>query len=431
MKKKIRIFSAVLALLMLLSALVGCNGEQQPPEPETELPTEESTEDAALSFAINGVALTDYTVIYAAKATSGGEKAATYLNQRLSALYGVELQTEAKRQDRPEIWIGVGGDDETIAAVYREHPEGLIGVTGKKIVLLGANYSALCRLIDAFLAKATTGESGVSISVTDFEFPDTKMDSLKVMSYNILGDLDKPGRPADAREQMVQTILQNDADVFGTQEDNPENHAVFLGILENYSSYVGAGEGNYIYWKTEKFNLIKKGYYYLSNTPGVRSKYEDSTQYRTLSYVILEIKETGKQFMFVDAHLDYRASEATRVKQVTVLASLIKKLNKDALPIVLLGDFNTLATNSNGAVTAFLGNNPDFVMTSRAAESKGDTGASLVSQDDFATRYLGVFDYIFVSVDNVYTKYYTIVNNISDGKYPSDHLPVFAQVDIY
>ena len=296
------------------------------------------------------------------------------------------------------------------------------------------NYSALCRIIDAFLAKATADESGMSICVTECEFPDIKIDSIKVMSYNVLGDLNKPGRPTDAREQMVQTILENDVDVFGTQEDNPENNEVFMELLGNYSSYVGVGEndnGNHIYWKTDKFNLIKKGYYYLSDAPASKSKYEDSTQYRTMSYVVLEIKETGKQFMFVDTHLDYRASEATRVKQINVLASLIKKINKGDLPVIILGDFNTLVTKSNGAVSVFLGNNSNFVMTSKAAEKKGDTGESLVKQEDFETRYLGVYDYIFVSVDNVYTKYYTVVNNVSDGKYPSDHLPVFAQIDIY
>ena len=298
-------------------------------------------------------------------------------------------------------------------------------------MLLGPNYSALCTLIDAFLAKATADESGSSIRVTGFEFPEIKTEALKVMSYNILSDMSKPGRPADARQQMVQTILENDVDVVGTQEDNSENRRVFMDLLGNYSSYIGAEEGNYIYWKTDKFDVIKKGYYYLSDTPGRKSKYEDSTQYRTFSYVVLKVKETGTEFMFVATHLDYRSSEATRIKQSSVLASMVKKINDRGLPVIILGDFNSLATDSNGAVSTFLGRNPEFVMTSRTAVEKGDTGTTLVSQEDFATRYLGAFDYIFVSVDNVQTKYYTVVNNVKDGKYPSDHLPVLAQVELY
>ena len=428
--KKTRILCVVLALLMLASLLVGCDEDKQTPS-ETEEKTEETTA-SALSMTVNGVALTDYTIVYSVKTNSGGKKAAEYLNQKLSELYGVELQTANKRQDRPEIVIGLGGDDEEFAAAYQEHPQGLIGVSGKKIVLLGVNASALCKLVDVFLAKATADESGMSIRVTECEFPDIKTDSITVMSYNLLNDMSISGRPADAREQMVQTILQNDVDVVGTQENNTEgHHKVFTELLGNYSSYIGAGESNVIYWKTEKFNMIKKGYYYLTNTPGIKSKYEDSTQYRTLSYVILEVKETGKRFVFVDTHLDYRASEETRIKQINALASLMKKINGEGLPIILLGDFNSLATRSNGAIPTFLGSNPNFVMTSKVAEKKGDTGESLVSQDDFETRYYGVFDYIFVSVDNVYTEYYTIVDNISDGKYPSDHLPVLAHVDLY
>ena len=434
--KKTRILSLVLALLMLALGLIGCNKDQPTPQ-ETETAAETTTEEAITEAAkivpvtINGIALTDYTIVYAAKATSGGKTAADHLNRKLGELYNVELPTANKRQDRPEIVIGLGGDDAAFAEAYQAHPTGLIGVSGKKIVLLGANGSALCKLVDALLAKATTVGDDVSISVTDFEFPAIQVDSLKVMSYNILSDLNKEGRPADAREQMVQTILANDVDVLGTQEDNSENRAVFTQLLGNYSSYIGDGGDNYIYWKTDKFNLIKKGYYYLTETPTTRSKYEDSTQYRTLTYVILEVKETGKQFLFVATHLDYRASEATRVKQISALATQIKKINKDGLPVILVGDFNSLPNASNGAVPTFLGRNPEFAITFNVAETKGDIGESLVSQDDFATRYLGVYDYIFISVDNVYTKYYTIVDNVKDGKYPSDHLPVLAHVDLY
>ena len=286
------------------------------------------------------------------------------------------------------------------------------------------------------MAKATGDASGLSISIDACEAPNISKASLKVMSYNVLRDLNKPGRPADAREQMVATILENDIDVFGTQEDGSENHDAFISLLGgSYSSYKGVIDerdtGNYIYWKTEKFDLVNKGYFYLHSTYGTRNKYEDSTQYRTLSYVILKEKLTAKQFLFVDVHLDYRASEATRIKQITVLGDLIGKINKDGLPVIVLGDFNTLPTSNSGAIPKFLSNNPEFVHTAKISEDKGDTGETLVSQDDFATRYLGAYDNIFVTVDNVYTKFYTVIDNIKDGKYPSDHLPVVAEVDIY
>ena len=462
MNRIIRVTCLALVLILILPSVFGCfkrGGavDTQPDTSETQADTNETQQDTndtqveapTIPVTINGVALTEYTIVYSRKSITGAEKAAKYLNQELKTLCGAELAVTANSKDRPEILLGLDGDDATIAAAYSENSAGIIGTTGKKIVLQGSTYTALCRLIDAFLAKATGDESGMSISVDACEAPNISKASLKVMSYNVLRDLSKPGRPADAREQMVATILENDIDVFGTQEDGSENHDAFISLLGgSYSSYKGVLDardtGNYIYWKTEKFDLVKSGYFYLSNTPGTRTKYSDSTQYRTLSYVILKEKLTAKQFLFVDVHLDYRASEATRIKQITVLGDLIGKINNDGLPVIVLGDFNTLPTNNSGAISKFLSSNPEFVHTSKISEKKGDTGETLVSQDDFATRYLGAYDNIFVTVDNVYTEYFTVVDNFKEveevdelgevktvKKYPSDHLPVMAEVDIY
>ena len=438
MRKIVKILSLTLALLILVSAFAGCNNGQEggnvtDTETETESGTDAPQENAVLT--VNGASIKDYTVIYSRKANSGGEKAFEYLNQRLEELYGAVLPGDTKEQDgRYEIVIARDGGDGAMAEAYEEHPSGIIGASGKKIIMMGVNYSVLCQLIDIFLAKATGDGAQKSISLTELETPNITSDALKVMSYNVLTDLGKEGRPADARERMIETILENGIDVLGTQEDGAENSEVFLAGMKDYSAYGGAaitGNGNYIYWKTDKFNLIKKGYYFLSDTPTVKSKYEDSTSYRTMAYVILEFKDTGRQFLFVCTHLDYRASEATRIKQINVLASLIKKVNANGLPVVLLGDFNTLWSKSNGAINAFTLGNPEMVMTWKVAEAKGDTGETLVSQEDFVTRYLGAYDYIFVGAERIYTKYYTVVANIKDGKYPSDHLPIVAELELY
>ena len=452
MKNKIRILCLLLTLLMILPMAFGCFGNQGDGD-ETQIYEESSDTSAeltpAVSLKINGVDLADYTIVYSSKARAGGEKAAAYLNGKLEEIYGATLSAEKKPQnDRYEIVLGLDCDDDALIAAFAENPNGVIGLSGKKIIILGANYGALCQLIDAFLAKAMGGDNAYSISVSAIEAPEVSTLSLKVMSYNVLYDLSKPGRPADAREQMVATILENDIDVFGTQEDGPENCEAFLELLGGYSVYKGVAHEkdteNYIYWKTEKFDLVKKGYYYLSNTPGTRTKYSDSTQYRTMSYVILKEKTTAKQFLFVDTHLDYQASEATRIKQITVLGDLIAKVNKDNLPVVVLGDFKNLSTSNSGAIPRFLSTYSGFVQTSTAAKRKGDVGYTLISQEDFSTRYLGAYDYIFVSVDNVYTEYFTVVNNFKEveeidelgevktvKKYPSDHLPVMAEVKLY
>lgn len=424
--RKIRFLSFLLALIMLLPAVLGCNNGNT-----VETETQASTVTGPLI--INGVALKDYTVVCSNSAITGSGRAFVYLNQKLEALYGTTLEVELSNEDRPEILIGLDGDDEAIAAAYAQNQSGLIGATGKKIVLLGANYSALCQVIDAFLAKATGDEGSKEISISGYEIQDLNGLSLNVMTYNILFDMNKEGRESNCRVRMVETILENDVDVLGTQEDNKDNENRFVEKLKTYSCYKGGKEendGNYIYWKTDKFNVIKKGFYYLSDTPEKKSKYDGSNQYRTMTYVVLEENETGRQFLFVNTHLDYRATEAVRVKQIDVLTALIKKVNDDDLPVIVLGDLNTTQNVGGGAILDFIGDNPTFGMTSKVAKVKGDTGPTLI-EGNFTKRHPYIFDYIFVTTDTVYTRYYTVVNNIKNGKYPSDHLPVLAKVDIY
>ena len=423
MRKILSVLSLVLSLILLASALIGCN--------ETDAQQTQPQQEQNSLLKINGVDLNDYTVVYEKTAISGGEKAFSYLNEKLDALYGTELNGSSVSEDRYEILIGLDGDDEAISKAYAKNPSGLIGATGKKIVLLGANYSALCQIIDAFLDKAT-GEAGSrEISISGYEILDLNKASFNVMTYNILGDMNKSGRPSDARIRMVKTILNNDVDVLGTQEDGSEHSKYFVENLKKYDIYRGYAEsGDYIYWRKDKFDSLAEGYYFLSDTPEKISKYSDSNQYRTMTYVILKEKQTGKQFLFVNTHLDYRSSEETRVKQIDVLAALIKKVNKDNLPLVVLGDFNTTMDTGGSAVVNFLWKNPNINLTSKVAESKGDKGPTLI-EGKFTLRHPYVFDYIFVTPDLVYTKYYTVVNNIFNGKYPSDHLPVLAQIEIY
>ncbi|MBE6706032.1 MAG: hypothetical protein E7577_00140 [Ruminococcaceae bacterium] len=422
--RKIRFLSFLLALIMLLPAVLGCNNGNTE-ETETQAPT------VTGPLIINGVALKDYTVVCSNSAITGSGRAFVYLNKKLEALYGTTLEVELSNEDRPEILIGLDGDDEAIAAAYAQNQSGLIGVTGKKIVLLGANYSALCQVIDAFLAKATGDEESKEISISGYEIQDLNSPSLNVMTYNILFDMNKEGRESNCRLRMVTTILENDVDVLGTQEDGTGHSKYFIENLKTYDLYKGdIDEGNHIYWKKDRFTVKRKGYYFLSDTPERKSKYEGSNQYRTMTYVVLEENKTGKQFLFINTHLDYRATEEVRVKQIDALAALIKKVNKDDLPVIVLGDFNTTTTVSGSALLDFMGDNPNFGMTSKVAKVKGDTGPTLI-EGNFTKRHPYVFDYIFVTTDTVYTRYYTVVNNIKNGKYPSDHLPVLAKVDIY
>ena len=58
----------------------------------------------------------------------------------------------------------------------------------------------------------------------------------------------------------------------------------------------------------------------------------------------------------------------------------------------------------------------------------GDVGYTLAY--DFMDRAYTV-DRVFASTDKICAKYFTVVNNKTGGKYPSDHLPLFMQIEVF
>ena len=442
----------MVVLLLLASMLFGCEivPNDDPGTSEEQTTPDEQSAQGSSTLKINGVAVNAYTLVYSKKAADFGTEAVAYFNKKIER-FGEAPESSTETADRYEILIGQDGGDAAIAAAFQSSPEGFIGVSGKKIFLLGANYGALCQVIDAFFAKAQGDIKNMEITVAANEAVNVKKDSVKVMSYNILQDWNKEGRPDDFLTKMADTIRQQDPDVFGTQESTTSLYENSIGTVEGYDYFKGMAHrdsiylGNYVYWKSAKFTAVEKGHQFMSDTPNTKSKYEESNAYRGFTYVFLESKETGNRFLFICVHTDYRGpvdsngnsdptgdvATALRAKQLRVLTAFLKKAKWADVPAIIVGDFNDTPTKVS--ITSFQNDNyPRIAMTSKVAETKGDTGGTLAT-NGFIKRESYIFDYIFVTKDQINTKYYTVVNNINpaNGKYPSDHLPVFAEIEVY
>ena len=227
MNKALRFLCSALVLILLASALFSCT--KTPETTNTEADTGTETDKSLSVPTLNGVPLTEYSIVYTRKTNSGGEKAANYLNQKFTELYGITLTKDTKSQaDRYEILIGMAGGDDAIEEAYESSKGTMIGTAGKRVALMGKNYATLCTSIDTFLGKAVANGEDVSISVTEFEYPEFTTFDLNVMSYNILFDMEKEGRDADCLAQMCEIIMENDVDVLGTQEDGEVHSAYFL-----------------------------------------------------------------------------------------------------------------------------------------------------------------------------------------------------------
>ena len=259
-------------------------------------------------------------------------------------------------------------------------------------------------------------------------------DFLKIMSYNVLLDFEKEGREPDFTVELAASIKEQSPDIIGTQETVLRMHEECLSKLTEYICYKGEAytdynhRGNYVYWKTDKFKALEMGHRYMSDTPMVRSKYEKSREYRGFNYVLLESLKTGRHILFINLHADYRSDEDTRVLQLKTVTAFLKQSRWDNVPAIVVGDFNSTAEQA--CISTFLADNPHIGMTSANAEVKGDVGSTLVGGGFTRRIEPYIFDYIFVTKDIVSTRYYSAIDNVKNGKYPSDHLPVIAEIEI-
>ena len=452
MKKIIRILSMALTVIMLMSLLIACNntstdeGSKESEQPSDTLDSQEISSEP--TFKINGVDITEYTVVYNKETNSASKKVLNYFNNKLNSEYTIELKATIANSSEYQIFIGVEGHNSAIDEFFSTCEAGMIGFDGKNIYLLAKDDVGLYSVADAFLAKATADGVGTVINVSENEKVEYTMESLTVMSYNVLYDMYYDDSKDNSRDitALADFIKDQGADVFGTQETLKVHKNEILKAMPNYDCYEGiklaggAEMSNMIFWNADKYKAVSKGFQYLSATPYIESKIDESNSYRGFSYVVLESLATKKQFLFVDVHLTYRDSdnnnsgskvETARFKQAQYLVKFLESEKFKDMPIILVGDFNSVP-NSKALNVIENADRMDRALT--VAATKGDTGSTLAknSHTERVSKY--IFDHIFVTSDRIATDYFTTVDvKINDSgaqRYPSDHLPILAKITI-
>ncbi|MFA5926595.1 MAG: endonuclease/exonuclease/phosphatase family protein [Patescibacteria group bacterium] len=172
---------------------------------------------------------------------------------------------------------------------------------------------------------------------------------IKVISYNIrrLGEEGEEANRWENRKQpLAELIGKYNPDLLCVQEDHPEQvkylKSQFPG-LEVWGFYNEdlnadiAGEANSIFYNTEKFSVIEKGYYYLTETPSRASKLPgQSRHHRTVTY--LKLLFDGKtEISIFNTHFDHLSQEVA-TREAEALSNIIAKLSPKNY--IITGDFN-------------------------------------------------------------------------------------------
>lgn len=255
---------------------------------------------------------------------------------------------------------------------------------------------------------------------------------IEVMSYNVRFANETDGENSwSLRKDYITTQIQfYEPDIMGVQEAVLEQLEYFKDNLEGYE-YVGVGrddgktkgEFSAIFYDTQKFNVLKEDTFWLSETPEKISVGWDAAMERVCTYALFEDKETRERFWVFNSHFDH-IGEKARKESARLVLQKIEELNSEALPVIFMGDLN-LEPNTAGVRLI--------------AEKMNDT--KKVSELDFgpegtfngyefcepATRRI---DYIFTSKEDIQVLKYAVLTDSKDMKYPSDHFPVFVELQL-
>jgi endonuclease/exonuclease/phosphatase family metal-dependent hydrolase len=278
-------------------------------------------------------------------------------------------------------------------------------------------------LIGCILAISFAGNSFGQIKKKDTPF--------NLITYNIRMNTPDDGVNAwPLRKDKVASLLKfHQADIFNVQEALPEQMDDLTALFPDFD-HVGVGrddgvrkgEHMAVFFRKSRFEKVKDGIFWLSETPDKPGLGWDALCNRTVTWIKLKDKVTKKSFYVFDTHFDHRGKKAREEAAKLILKS-IKEINTESLPLILTGDLNlTKNTVPVQSILKELNDAQDKSLTppyGQAGTSGGFDVKTMPSKIDF----------IFIN-DKVTVLRHGVLSDSFGLFYPSDHLPVLAEVKI-
>ncbi|RUT73619.1 endonuclease/exonuclease/phosphatase family protein [Ancylomarina longa] len=256
--------------------------------------------------------------------------------------------------------------------------------------------------------------------------------SYQFMTYNLRYDNPKDGinRWDVRKDNLVNLILKYNPDVFGIQE-GLYNQVEYMDSLLSEYTYVGVGrhdgktQGEYsaVFYKKDLFKVIKQSTFWLSRKPDKVSKGWDAALNRICTYMFLEDKDSGKRFWVFNTHFDHVGKKA-RINSAHLIYKKIKELNTEGYPYIFMGDLNSKPdTKVYHYLDSLLYDTYNYGREGRL----GVQGTFNGFKHD--QPVIDRIDYIFKSKNDGKVKAFKIIDDKINGRFPSDHLPVMAEIE--
>ncbi len=253
--------------------------------------------------------------------------------------------------------------------------------------------------------------------------------ALRVMAYNVRYASNQPPNAWPERRPAMKRLLEREnPDLIGTQEGV---HAQVRDLAADLPAYdwiglgrEGGSRGEFmaVFYKRDRFEPLAFDHFWLSDTPSViGSKSWGNNLPRMVTWVRFRDRSSGRVFEFWNTHFDHQ-SEPARQRSAVLLRERIAAVDP-ALPVVLVGDFNALAGNSQAYATLTEGSG--LADTWTLAKTRRNEDMNTFNSFAEGKREGKRIDWILarppVQVDES-----AIVIDAENGRPPSDHYPVTA-----
>ncbi|WP_199174862.1 endonuclease/exonuclease/phosphatase family protein [Halegenticoccus soli] len=263
-----------------------------------------------------------------------------------------------------------------------------------------------------------------------------RSDGLRACSFNIRYDNPEDEyRWEERRSRVVETVSTLDPGLLGVQEAQPNQYDYLREALDDYEWY-GVGredgdrEGEFVplAWRTDRFEALETGAFWLSETPGEPSVGWDAELPRVTTWARLSDRETGTRLWFCNTHFSH-VGERARVESARLVRERARERAADGEEVVVTGDFNLKPSEKPyQLLTGMAGDAESPVVDPRREADTRSVYGPWGTYHGFTPEIEDRIDYIFTTENADVGEYRTL--DVREGEYRSDHLPVVADFEL-
>jgi len=386
---------------------------------------------------INGTHISQYSIVYPNNGTKFEKELARRMADHIALISGHIIPFYSETQGRGDHEILIGETDrpfsiQTTSGAAIESDQNYIAIVGSTAYDYGLAQEELADLIQAAaiakqeltlpakeVVNPSSKISAMAYNVYGFDYYDSRCDNIRRLVTKYLPDILTYQEPDTSMTNKIR--MEGYYDWF----DGKPRHTKPDGTLVPNASAYGANSISPIFWAKDRFEFILGDTKWTTGTPDEPTLAAGAHHYRMYTYALLRDKQTGEEFIVVNWHMDF--DEPVQVPGLQYMFKFFQEAGYTDVPVIMLGDFNAVASSK--------------VISEITVNQGGFTSMHNMTNNPEASSPADI-DWIFGMACCVNVSFYKVCRETypdsearpdkvyGDGKYPSDHCPVYAEFKI-